>query len=291
MFRFDAHVHSAHSDGTDAPADLVRLAARAGLTGLALMDHDTTSGWAPAAQVARAEGLALLPGIELSTSHGGRSIHLLAYLPDPHHPELVGLLSRIRAARTDRLREMVDRLSRDFPRVTWEGLQEMHGAVGVPWGRPHIADALVAAGYIPDRSAAFAQILHPRSPYYVLQWAPEPAVATDIIRRAGGVPVVAHPFTAKRGRTAPESLIGEMADAGLFGLERDHREHGAAARQLTERLASKYGLALTGGSDYHGTGKPNRLGENVTEADAVQEILRQGSPLVAELPGEHWTLA
>jgi len=129
-------------------------------------------------------------------------------------------------------------------------------------GRPHIADALVAAGAFPDRSAAFVKALHPSGPYYVHHWAPDPVEAVRCVREAGGVPVLAHPRARKRQRLLPEAVIAQMAQAGLFGIERNHRDHAPEDRADV---------------DYHGIGKPNRIGENTTDPGIIAEVIAQGS--------------
>ena len=139
------------------------------------------------------------------------------------------------------------------------------------------ADALVAAGAFPDRSAAFVNALHPSGPYYVHHWAPDPVEAVRCVREAGGAPVLAHPRARKRQRLLPEETIAQMAQAGLFGIERNHRDHAPEDRADVDRIARELGLAEFGSSDYHGTGKPNRIGENTTDLDIIAEVIAQGS--------------
>ena len=221
MARYDLHTHSTESDGTEPPADVVRAAARAGLDGLALTDHDTTAGWAEAAHAARETGLTLVPGMEMScTSADGVSVHVLSYLHDPEDPALLREVGLARDARLIRAQEMVRRLGADFP-ITWELVQE-HAAENATIGRPHLADALVTIGAVPDRSAAFREILAGRSKYYVPHFAPDPAEAVALIRAAGGVPVFAHPRARMRGRVVGDEVFEQMAEAGLAGVEVEH---------------------------------------------------------------------
>lgn len=281
MRLIDGHVHSEISDGTDSPQVLVRLAAEAGLEGIALTDHDTFDGWEAATASAKESGLILVRGVELSTSYKGSSSHLLAYLPDPTDAELAATVDKLRGAREQRLRWMVDAIGTDYPLITWDRLLEQQQEDGVPWGRPHLADLLIEEGYVADRGEAFSRLLSPGSPYFMHQWAPQPPEMVEIVRRAGGVPVLAHPLSKGRQRPLPESVIAEMTDAGLFGLERNHREHDGAARAEVDRMARRFHLATSGGSDYHGTGKPNRLGENVLDRSVLEAITEQGRiPLV-----------
>ena len=272
--RIDLHTHSVASDGTDAPAEIMAAAARAGLDVVALTDHDTTQGWAEAEAQVPAHGVALVRGAEISCRAAGVSVHLLSYLHDPQHTGLLAEGERTRDARLDRAREMVERLGADFG-LTWEDV-EAQTVAGTTLGRPHIADALAALGHVTDRSAAFTTMLAVGSPYYVPHYAPDAVAAVELIRAAGGVPVMAHPAAASRGRIVGDAVIATMAEAGLAGLEVHHRDHDAAQRSRLTHLASSLGLLVTGSSDYHGQGKPNELGENLTAAEVLEAIEAQG---------------
>ena len=274
----DLHTHSNASDGTDTPAGVVAAAGRAGLDVVALTDHDTTAGWAEAASAASATGVAVVLGTEVSARARGVSVHLLSYLQDPDHPALVAELNRTRAARLDRAREMVERLGKDYG-LTWADVVAQTQP-GTTVGRPHIADALVVLGAIPDRSAAFATLLVPRSRYYVPHYAPDVLDAIAAVRASGGVPVFAHPGADGRGRVVPDDVIEAMAAAGLAGLEVHHRDHSPAQVARLAALADRLGLLSTGSSDYHGAGKPNLIGENVTEPAVLAAIEDQGATAV-----------
>ncbi|MFJ7750501.1 PHP domain-containing protein [Arthrobacter sp. NPDC097144] len=279
--RIDLHTHSTVSDGTQPPAEVMRSAKEAGLDAVALTDHDSTAGWQEAADAARELGITLVPGMEVSCrSSEGISVHVLSYLHDPASPELLAEIARSRSARVSRAEMMVQRLSEDFP-IDWELVQQ-HVAPGATIGRPHIADALVAAGVVPNRSAAFSGILTARSRYFVAHYAPDPARAVELIRKAGGVPVFAHPVASSRGRVVGEPTFREMIDAGLLGVEVDHRDNPDQGRAWLRKLAAENSLLVTGSSDYHGTGKPNRLGECTTAPEVLEQIeLRAtGSPVI-----------
>jgi predicted metal-dependent phosphoesterase TrpH len=272
--RIDLHTHSTASDGTDSPAGVIEAAAHAGLDVVALTDHDTTAGWKEAASAARRVGIALVPGTEVSCRSGGVSTHLLSYLQDPGHPALLALTERTRAARVDRAQRIVELLGSDYT-LSWDDVLEQSEDASTV-GRPHIADALVARGHVADRSAAFDELLHPGSPYYVPHYAPDVLEAVRAIRAAGGVPVFAHPGADGRGRIVADDVIAAMARAGLAGLEIDHRDHDDAARARLRGLAGDLGLFATGSSDYHGRGKENLIGENLTSPEVLALIEADG---------------
>jgi 3',5'-nucleoside bisphosphate phosphatase len=273
--RIDLHAHSSASDGTESPADVVAAAARAGLDVVALTDHDTTVGWDDAALSARRAGIALVRGTEVSARWRGVSVHLLCYLQDPEHPALATEFARTREARLGRARAMVDLLAVDHP-ITWQDVLA-HSGDAQTVGRPHIADALVARGVVPDRDAAFLHLLRADGPYHVPHYAPDAAAAVTAVIASGGVPVFAHPGADARGRVVPDETFDELAAAGLVGLEVRHRDHGPEQRERLQAIADRLGLLVTGGSDYHGTGKANRLGENLTDPAVLAEIEARGA--------------
>lgn len=272
----DLHTHSNASDGTHDPADVVAEAAAHGLTTIALTDHDTTTGWAEAGRAGLELGVAIVPGVEISTQHHGISVHLLGYLVDPDHPGLRHEMEHARTSRDTRMERMVANLAADGIPVTLESVRAQ-AKPGATLGRPHIADALVEAGYVPDRAAAFADLLHDRSPYYVHHYAPDVVRAVALVREAGGVPVMAHPFANRRGRTVTDHVIEQMAEAGLGGLEAFHRDHLPPERAHAVALAERLGLFVTGSSDYHGAGKENVIGENTTDPAVLAQIEEQAT--------------
>ncbi|MGI6877994.1 PHP domain-containing protein [Microbacterium sp. gxy059] len=276
--RADLHLHSSCSDGTEPPGEVVRAAHRAGVGVIALTDHDTTDGWAEAAAAARETGLTLLPGAEVSAKHAGRSVHVLAYLFDPADKVLLRLMNRVREDRIGRAERLVRNIGRDYP-LTWDDvLAQRAGDATI--GRPHIADALIARGTVRDREEAFASILHPAGGYYVPHYAPEPEEVVRAIGGAGGVSVIAHP--AGRGMM-PDSEIARLVDAGLGGFELAHRENDERGVRHLARVVARRDLIVTGSSDYHGSGKPNRIGENTTAPEMVARIVsaaRGSAPVV-----------
>jgi 3',5'-nucleoside bisphosphate phosphatase len=265
----DLHLHSLHSDGTESPAQVMQAAHRYGLRTAALTDHDTTSGWAEAAEAATSLGMTFIPGMEMSAKYEWRSVHVLAYLIDPDDSGLRAMTERIRSSRLDRARTMADRIGRDFD-LDWDDIVAQTSD-GATVGRPHIADALVAKGHVHDRAEAFSGILSPRGDYYVDLFAPDPATAVALVAGAGGVPIVAHP--AGRAGVLPRGILNRMLDAGLAGFELGHRENLDEGVRTLQRLVADRDLIVTGSSDYHGLGKPNLPGENTTSDEMVQRIV------------------
>ncbi|WP_018335207.1 PHP domain-containing protein [Actinomycetospora chiangmaiensis] len=270
----DLHLHSNASDGSDDPADVVRLAAAAGVTTLALTDHDTTAGW-EAAAAAVPSGVRLVRGAEFSTEapdgRGGRvPAHLLGYLFDPAHPAVLADQERLRGERLRRIRVMADRLRADGYDVDPEGIAARTGA---PVGRPHVGQALLDLGVVDSVGEAFRTFLGKDGPYY------EPKVDTPVdeavatILAAGGVPVWAHPWARTRGEVIEESVIVELAGRGLAGIEVDHPDHTPADRDRLRGLARELGLVVTGSSDYHGTRKEIPIAAETTAPDELDALL------------------
>ena len=271
---YDLHTHSLVSDGTTTPTQVVRAAAEAGLTGLALTDHDTGGGLDEAAAAAREVGVDLVPGVEISTSLRGRSVHLLGYGDITAAPALAAVLAGTVGSRHGRLRQIVERLRAVVPALT---VDDVVARVpdGVTPGRPHIADALVAVGAVPHRDAAFAELLAEDGPYYVGYRAPGLLDTVRMVTAAGGAAVIAHPGSRSAVDVLDDGLVVELAEAGLVGLEVDHRDHDGPTRVRLRALADRLGLLSTGSSDFHGTGKQNRLAENTTPDDVVRLLLRR----------------
>jgi len=271
--RIDLHTHSAVSDGTDTPAELVANAKAAGLDVVALTDHDTTGGWKEAADAARAlGGIEVVPGAEISCKHGEIPLHMLAYLFDPDEPQFAQEREWLRDDRVRRAKEIVDRCRALGAGITWE--QVVRIADGAVVGRPHVASALVEAGVVPDIDAAFTpEWLADGGRAFVDKYALDPFRAIRLIRAAGGVPVFAHPAATLRGLVVSESDIADFAEAGLFGIEVDHADHDAEARAALRVVADKLGLVATGSSDYHGARKAVLLGAETTAPEVFEAIV------------------
>jgi len=257
---------------------------------LALSDHDTLAGIDEATVAIRGTGMTLVPGIELSAQVVDPlpgaipwSVHVLGLLVDPANPELVAEMARIRDHRADRLRLMVEKLALDFD-ISWEEVRGAMAAGATP-GRPHIAQILIDKGYFPDTDAAFATALRADGPYHVPHYAPRLLRALEIITNAGGVAILAHPATGARSGAVdhaaalPEVIAAYQTyvEAGLAGLEIDHRENTDDGKAVLRSVASELGLIVTGSSDYHGDRKGNRLGENTTSEENYEAILSRAT--------------
>ncbi|MFC9248462.1 PHP domain-containing protein [Streptomyces sp. NPDC057136] len=273
--RIDLHTHSTASDGTDTPAELVANAAAAGLDVVALTDHDTVAGHAEAV-AALPDGLTLVTGAELSCRIDGVSLHMLAYLFDPHEPELARERELVRDDRVPRAQAMVQKLQELGVPVTWEQVASIAGDGSV--GRPHIATALVDLGVVETVSDAFTpEWLANGGRAYAEKHELDPFDAIRLVKAAGGVTVFAHPLAVKRGEVVPEESIALLAAAGLDGIEVDHMDHDAPTRARLRGLAGDLGLLPTGSSDYHGSRKTVQLGEYTTDPEIYGEITRRAT--------------
>jgi predicted metal-dependent phosphoesterase TrpH len=274
----DLHTHSTASDGSDLPHDLVANAVAAGVSTLGLTDHDSTAGWdAAAAAVGElAVPFTLIRGTEFSCVHhspnGIRiSLHLLGYLFDPTSPSLKDERARLRASRLGRGEAIVDNLVQAGYPITWQRVVEI--ANGGAVGRPHIGHALVEAGVVASVNDAFAELLSSSSRYYVPKQDMPVLLAIGLIRQAGGVPVIAHPWARTRGKVLDETALAELVDAGMLGIEVNHIDHVADDRSRLRELAAELGVFTTGSSDYHGDRKTVRLGAETTDPDVLEQIV------------------
>ena len=267
---FDLHTHTLCSDGRTTPTDNVRLAAAAGLAGLALTDHDTFDGWAEGSAAAAQLGVELIPGVELSTEVDGLSLHLLGYWVDPEHPALAAECRRLRVERDRRAEATVARLAELGVDIALARVRAIAGAA--PVGRPHIAAAMVEAGAVADSAAAFDDYLADGGPAYVPKRALAPAAGVALIVAAGGVAVLAHPGLGSREAQVTGALLDEMVGAGLAGVEADHPGHDPQVRVRWRRIAAARELEITGSSDFHGDLDHGRIGERTTPAAVVARL-------------------
>ncbi|CAN2212445.1 COG0613 Predicted metal-dependent phosphoesterases (PHP family) [Candidatus Nanopelagicaceae bacterium] len=267
----DLHTHTTCSDGTDSPFALVEKALAAGITTLAITDHDSTAGWAEATSAIQPQ-IELVLGAEVSClTTDGISVHMLGLLFNGEDAEIQKMLADSRDTRVPRMRKMVELLAADGIKIS---LDDVYRAApdGATVGRPHLADALVANGVVASRDEAFLDLLNNDSKYYVTHAAPTPEDAIRTIRRAGGVAVIAHPFASRRGQTITAETFADLVTAGLNGIEVHHRDQNAQEQETLTAIARELNLVITGSSDYHGTGKLNGLAENTTSQAQWEQL-------------------
>ena len=270
----DLHTHTNCSDGTDSPRELVNKAIVQGLEVLGISDHDTTSGWKEATETLRGS-LKLALGSEISClTTDGISVHMLGLLFDPEHAEMQQVLEETRDGRLPRMRKMIEKMRAEGMDISMADVEQAMPA-GATMGRPHLADALVAKKIVKSRDEAFVDLLHNESPFYVSHAAPTPAEAIALIRRAGGVAVIAHPFASHRGQILKAEDFSDLVAAGLNGIEVDHRDQNPDERAMLRSIAKELDLVVTGSSDYHGTGKLNSLAENHTHREQWEKLESQ----------------
>jgi 3',5'-nucleoside bisphosphate phosphatase len=267
--RADLHTHSTASDGLLAPARLIQQASERGLSVLALTDHDTTMGLDEALAAGRRHGVRVIAGIELSTDVEHGQMHMLGYGIDRHEAGLLSTLEALRASRRARAQQIVDRLRALGIDVDPAAVRPTSSGEAV--GRPHVARAMVAAGHVTSVREAFDRYIGEGRPAYVASRRLSPPDAARLIAKAGGIPVLAHPFTFPRFREEIPPLI----DAGLQGIEVYYGEYTGLQIQELEDIADRYQLLKTGGSDYHGEGVRNGrgLGESPFPDHALERFL------------------
>ncbi len=243
----DLHVHSNASDGHYNPAELVRLAAKAGLTVIALADHDSTEGIAAALEAARSiPNMTVIPAVEISTDVPHGEAHVLGYFIDYKDPELNESLSKLRESRVFRATRMIAKLFNLGIDIEWRTVLELAGEGSV--GRPHIAQAMLKKGYVSSFKEAFDAYIGRDGPAYVEREKMSPEEAVTIIVKAKGLPVLAHPTTAPD----VEDLLPRLKNRGLVGLEVYYNPTLPQDIERYKQLALDFGLIMTGGSDFHG---------------------------------------
>ncbi len=244
----DLHLHTRYSDGTYTPAELVDAARTVGLSEISLTDHDTLDGCDEVATLAASAGIRFIPGTEITAELDGRELHILGYFVDAAHPDLARELKHAQNIRTKRVREMVARLnSKEIP-LSVDAVLEMANC-NAP-GRPHVARALVAAGFCLSPDDAFERYLKKDRPGWVPKRKMSATRALELIHAAGGLAVMAHP-----GLNHDDRMVMRLARMGVDGLECHHPKHSPAAATRYEGMARELGLVVTGGSDCHGTSK------------------------------------
>jgi 3',5'-nucleoside bisphosphate phosphatase len=245
--KVDLHIHTTASDGKYTPAEIVRKARECGLTDIAICDHDSFEGVIPAQAAAlKYPGLNVISGVEINTDTSLGELHILGFFIDCKSQELDSVLKRLRTSRIERASRMVEKLHRLGINIDPERVREIAGEGSV--GRPHIAQAMYEKGYVFSLQDAFAKYISRGGPAYVERDKTTPAEAIQLILRAKGIPALAHPFTSEN----PEPLIRELKTSGLMGLEVFYGNYDSSQIQELLRLAYKYDLVPTGGSDFHG---------------------------------------
>jgi predicted metal-dependent phosphoesterase TrpH len=240
-------VHSTASDGKFKPAEIIAKAAGLGLKFVSLTDHDSVEGITPAIEaVKNFSDLTFIPGVEISTDLPDGEAHILGYFIDYTDPDFKKELEKFRDSRTGRGRRMVEKLNGLGIKIDWARVQEIAGDGAI--GRPHVAQAMLEKGYIKTFEEAFDKYIGHGGPAYVEREKMTPEEAVKLILRAKGIPVLAHPFTVKD----PAAMAASLKKVGLMGIEAYYKDNTPAATQNTLKLAKRYGLIATGGTDFHG---------------------------------------
>jgi predicted metal-dependent phosphoesterase TrpH len=267
MSRVDLHIHTTASDGTLTPTQVVHTAIENGLSAIAITDHDTTEGLEEALAAAEGTGLEVIPGIELSAEHGSSEAHILGYFVDRRDEALQEMLVVLRRARRERAWKMIGKLANIGVMVSWGRVQEIAGGSSA-LGRPHIAEALREKGYVDSINEAFCRYIGLDGPAYVARYKLTPSQAVEIVRAAGGLPVLAHPWRQR-------DMIASLSACGLVGLEAYYPRYSDEERQELVSIGQRYGLIATGGTDFHGYADDGglTLGDVSVPADSL-ELLR-----------------
>jgi predicted metal-dependent phosphoesterase TrpH len=275
----DLHIHSTASDGKYTPEAIIARAAGLGLKYVSLTDHDSIDGIEPAIKAAKKfPDLTFIPGVELSTDLADGEAHILGYFIDYNNGELKKELEKFRDSRFGRGRRMVEKLAALGIAIDWARVQEIAGDGAI--GRPHVAQAMQEKGYIKSFNEAFEKYIGHGGPAYVEREKITPEDAVALIVRCGGLPVLAHPFTVKK----PEELVISLKRSGLIGIEAYYKDNTPQATKKTLKLAEKYGLVATGGTDYHGIDDSREvmLGGVEVPVKAAQKLIS----LADKLPGK-----
>lgn len=265
---FDLHVHTTASDGKLSPEEVVRQSVKINLCGLAITDHDTVDGIAPAVQFISQEGLdmELIPGIEFNTEVESAEVHILGYYLDYAQPSLLLKLQELNKSREERAFKMVERLKRLGLPIEFDRVKELAG--GKVLGRPHVADAMIEKGYVFTIGEAFSRYLGYNQPAYVPRYKFLPKEAIDLIKNCGGLSVLAHP-----GLIKDQGLVSKFIAMGINGLEVYYPEHSEQQTSYYEAIADKNGLLVAGGSDFHGgPGDRGKLGSVRVKRELVQAM-------------------
>jgi predicted metal-dependent phosphoesterase TrpH len=272
----DLHIHTTASDGKYSPADIVKKAAEIGLKVISITDHDSIDGIAPAIDAAKSyPGLTLIPGVEISTDLADGEAHILGYFIDYGSPDFQKELEKFRDSRLGRGQRMVAKLNDLGVKIDWPRVQAIAGDGAI--GRPHVAQAMLEKGYVKTFEEAFDKYIGHGGPAYVEREKMTPQEAVALILSAGGIPVLAHPFTVKD----PEAMAVSLKSAGLIGIEAYYKDNTREQTAATLELAEKYGLIATGGTDYHGidASKEVMIGGVEVPLEAAERLIAMAGKL------------
>ncbi|MGD1118134.1 MAG: PHP domain-containing protein [Dehalococcoidales bacterium] len=270
MSEVDLHIHSTASDGKLTPEEIIAKAVELEINIISLTDHDSIGGVVRALEAAKKHhGLTFIPGVEISTDLSDGEAHILGYFIDYHDPELEKALVQFRDSRLNRGRGMVARLASLGINIEWERVQAIAGDGAI--GRPHIARAMLEKGYIATFEEAFEKYIGHGGPAYVEREKMTPEEAVALVVRARGLPVLAHPFTVKD----PEAMVQQLKPAGLVGIEAYYKDNTPENTVETLKLAQRYGLIATGGTDYHGIGDDEEvmMGDVEVPLEAAHKLM------------------
>jgi 3',5'-nucleoside bisphosphate phosphatase len=270
MSKVDLHIHTTASDGKFTPVEIVQKARQAGLSYIAICDHDSIEGVVSAREAAlKNPGITVISGTEINTDIPAGELHILGYEYDLNNPELKQTLERLRNSRVERAQKIINKLRKMGIKIDFVRVQELAGEGSI--GRPHIAQAMLEKGYINSFREAFMKYINRGGPAYVERDKITPAEAIQLIVRAGGLPVLAHPMTFDNF----EAAIAELKPAGLVGMEVYYNNYSTEQIQNLLQIAEKSGLIPTGGSDYHGLDSMNEppLGTVEVPLESAERLL------------------
>lgn len=274
MKYIDLHTHSSYSDGTCSPAELVSLAARARLCAFALTDHDTIDGLTEGYEAACKAGIEFVPGIEFSTEYLGKDVHILGLDIDWKSSDFQKQLTRFQNSREIRNEKIIKRLADTGIDISWEQMQENFG--DNIWTRAHFGRYLLEHGYIKEISEAFTIYIGDDCPCFVPREKVTPVQAVELIRQSGGIPVLAHPVNYRLSEEQMRLLLQELKKAGLIALEAMYSSHTVSDESYVRQLARSFGLSISGGSDFHGSNKPEiKMGTGRGNLKISYDILKQ----------------
>lgn len=256
--KIDLHMHTTASDGASTPEELVDTCLELGLETISVTDHDNVTAVAKVQQLGEEKGLKVVPGIEISTYRGEAEYHILGYFIDIENDSLLGLTETILDSRVERTHKMIEKLTEMGYPLEFKDVKKY--ATGVSLGRPHIARAMVEKGYIEEIGDAFTEeLIDGGGKAYVEKKNVLPAEAIEVILRAGGVPVIAHPYIINHGQALDKEEIARLKNVGLKGVEVYQTKHNKKITKKYKKIAEELDLLITGGSDYHGENSPGIL--------------------------------